>query len=124
MLVLNKILLIGQIGREIELRQTVAGRSVCTFDLATHGVTRSPDGPTREQTQWHRIVAWDQLGELCQAQLNMGDTVYVEGRIHYLSPEQLEAEQRQVEVVATNVQFIKHRELPEKPDLFTEENPK
>jgi len=124
MMIVNKIILIGQIGRTLELRTTKRGRSVCVFTLATHDSGRSREGGRREHTEWHHIVAWDRLGELCAAHLKMGDTIYVEGAIRYADPEESEESDRSpVEVQAITVQFIKHRELPEAPDLVTEDAP-
>ncbi len=121
MLSANKILLIGQIGREIDLRKTVQGRSVCTFTLATHHTEHPPDGPSRERTLWHPIVAWDRLGEQCAEHLRMGDTFFIEGHLHYPEPEVEDASADTPstwEVTAITVQFIKHRELPDKPADF------
>ncbi len=118
MLSANKILLIGQIGRDLELRNTQQGRSVCTFALATHH-TELSKGASRERTQWHPIVAWDWLGEQCAEHLRMGDTIFVEGHLHYPHTHESPPEDApSYEVIAITVQFIKHRELPKKSALL------
>ncbi len=123
----NQVILIGQIGRDIELRESKHGRRVCLFSLATHTHTHDADHNPKEKTEWHPIVAWDVLGELCAEQLKMGDTVWVEGHLHYSKQEATsheltakEAHELQhrppAEIYASSVQFIKHRDLPAKAE--------
>jgi len=77
----NKAILVGNLGRDPELRQTPSGQSVCNFTLATSETWNDRNGERVERTEWHRIVAWGKTGELCAQYLSKGRTVYVEGRI-------------------------------------------
>ncbi|MCL5797546.1 MAG: single-stranded DNA-binding protein [Patescibacteria group bacterium] len=78
---LNKVILIGNLTRDPELRYTPAGTAVCTFGLATNRSWTTQSGETKEETEFHRIVAWNKLGELCSQLLAKGRKVYVEGRL-------------------------------------------
>jgi single-strand DNA-binding protein len=78
---LNKVLLIGNLTHDPELRETDSGHPVCGFRVATKRVWKSGTGEQKEDTQYHRIVAWDQLGTLCGRYLKKGRRVYLEGRL-------------------------------------------
>jgi single-strand DNA-binding protein len=78
---LNKVLLIGNVGRDPELRYLAGGEAVTTFSLATDRRWRGDDGQAHEQTEWHNVVAWRKLAEQCGEYLARGRQVYVEGRL-------------------------------------------
>src|SRR4030065_2992965 len=78
---LNKAMLIGNLTRDPELRYTPKGSAVCTFGLATNRVFVSSDGQKREEAEFHRIVSWNKLAELCSQLLVKGRKVYGEGRL-------------------------------------------
>lgn len=78
---LNKVILIGNLTRDPELRYTPAGTGVCTFGVATNRSWTTQTGETKEETEFHKIVAWNKLGELCSQLLTKGRKVYVEGRL-------------------------------------------
>ncbi len=78
---LNKVTLIGNLTRDPELRFTPQGTAVCTFGLATNRSWTTDGGEKREETEFHRIVAWNKLAELCSQLLTKGRKVYVEGRL-------------------------------------------
>lgn len=80
---LNKVMLIGNLTRDPELRYTPNGVAVCSFGLATNRRWTTQDGQTKEEAQFHRIVAWNRLAELCAQLLAKGRRVYVEGRLQY-----------------------------------------
>lgn len=80
---LNKITLIGNLTRDPELKYTPAGTAVCTFSVATNRSWTTQDGSTKEDVQYHRIVAWQKLAELCGKLLNKGRKVFLEGRLTY-----------------------------------------
>ena len=80
---LNRVMLIGNLTRDPELRYTPAGMAVSTFGLATNRVWNTKQGERKEDAQFHRIVAWNKLGELCAQLLKKGRRIYVEGRIQY-----------------------------------------
>lgn len=78
---LNKVTLIGNLTRDPELRYTPSGAAVCTFGLATNRSWTTQSGETKEETEFHRIVVWNKLAELCAQLLVKGRKVYVEGRL-------------------------------------------
>ena len=78
---LNKVMLIGHLGRDPELRYTPSGRPVATFSLATNRSWHSADGERHEETEWFNIVAWGSLAEICNQHLSKGQQVYIEGRL-------------------------------------------
>jgi single-strand DNA-binding protein len=104
----NKVILIGNLGRDPELRYTQSGQPVANFTLATTESWSKRDGSGREEkTEWHRIVAWGRTGELCAQYLAKGRTVYVEGRLQTREWEDREGKkQRTTEVVAQTVQVL------------------
>jgi len=77
----NKVILIGNLGADPELRYTPSGRAVVNFNLATSRTWNNRDGEKQEETEWHRIVAWDKLAEICGEYLKKGAQTYVEGRL-------------------------------------------
>jgi single-strand DNA-binding protein len=78
---LNKVLLIGRLGQDPEMRYTPSGRPVTSFSLATSRSWTSADGERREETEWFNIVAWGNLAEICSQHLGKGQQVYIEGRL-------------------------------------------
>ena len=82
---LNRVMLIGNLTRDPELKYTPAGTAVCTFGVATNRSWTTTDGQIKEEAQYHRIVAWQKLAELCGKLLTKGRKVYLEGRLTYRS---------------------------------------
>lgn len=80
---LNRVMLIGNLTRDPELKYTPNGTAVCTFGVATNRSWTTSDGQIKEEAQYHRIVSWQKLAELCGKLLNKGKKVYLEGRITY-----------------------------------------
>lgn len=78
---LNKALIIGRLTRDPEMRTTPQGTNVCSFSIATNYVFNSPTGGKQEQVEYHNIVAWRKLAEICGQYLKKGSKIYVEGRI-------------------------------------------
>lgn len=78
---LNKVMIIGQVGRDPEMRFTPSGRPVTTFPVATTRVWTTSNGERREETEWFNVVAWGGLAEICKQRLRKGMYVYVEGRL-------------------------------------------
>ena len=104
---INKAILIGNLGRDPELRYTQNGQAVVNFSLATSENWTDKSGERVEKTEWHRIVAWGKTGELCAQYLSKGRTVYIEGRIQTRDWEDKEGVKRQTtEINATTVQFL------------------
>jgi single-strand DNA-binding protein len=103
----NKVILIGNLGRDPELRYTQSGQAVANFTLATTETWNKKEGGRDERTEWHRIVAWGRTAELCAQYLSKGRTVYVEGRLQTREWENREGQkQKTTEIVALNVQFL------------------
>lgn len=105
---LNKVQLIGNLTRDPELRYTPNGTAVCSFGLATNRSWASgEEGERREETEFHRIVAWNKLAELCSQLLSKGRKVYIEGRLQTRSWESPEGEKRQsTEIVAEDMMLL------------------
>ncbi len=78
---LNKLMIIGHLGRDPEMRYTPSGRPVTTFSVATTRSWHSADGERHEETEWFNVVAWGSLAEICNQHLRKGQQVYVEGRL-------------------------------------------
>ena len=78
---LNKVQLIGNVGRDPEMKYLAGGEAVTTFSLATNRRWRGQDGQVHEQTEWHAVVAWRKLAEQCGEYVEKGRQVYVEGRL-------------------------------------------
>ena len=77
----NKVILVGRLGRDPESRFTGSGQAVCNFSLATDRSYKDRNGQTTKQTEWHKIVAWGKLAEICQKYLKKGSQIFIEGRI-------------------------------------------
>lgn len=79
---LNKVMLIGRLGQEPEMRYTPSGRPLTKFQLATNRSWKSADGEKKTETEWFNVVAWGKLAEICNQYLSKGQQVYIEGRLH------------------------------------------
>lgn len=80
---LNKAQIIGNLGADPEIRSTTSGTRVATLSVATSRSWTDRSGQRQEKTEWHRVVCWDKLAEICERYLKRGDRVYIEGRIEY-----------------------------------------
>ena len=104
---INKVILIGNLGADPELRSTATGTTVANFSLATKEAWTGKDGNKEERTEWHRIVAWGRLGEICGEYLVKGKQVYVEGKLQTKSWEDRDGKKRSTtEVVAQTMQML------------------
>ena len=103
----NKAIIVGNLGRDPEVRYTQAGQAVCNFSVATNERWRDKSGNDQEQTEWHRVVTWGKLAEICGEHLAKGRTVYVEGRLQTREWTDKQGEKKfSTEVVARDVQFL------------------
>ena len=101
---LNRATVLGNLTRDPELRQTPNGQSVCSFGVATNRAWNGPDGKRQEQTEFHNVVAWGKLAEICGQYLTKGKKVYVEGRLQTRDWEGQDAVKRyRTEIVAENL---------------------
>lgn len=103
----NKVILIGNLGRDPEVRYTQDGQAVVNFPVATGLEWKDRNtGEKREKTEWHRVVAFRKLGEICGEYLSKGRQVYIEGRLQTRSWEQDGVTRYTTEVVATEMQML------------------
>ena len=125
----NKVILIGNLGKDPEVRYTPSGQAVANFSLATTEVGSSKDGGKQEYTEWHRIVAWGRLAEICGEYLSKGKSVYIEGALRTRSWQDKEGNNRYTtEIVARTMQILSpsgERQAqsppPKKDDEFPED---
>lgn len=107
---LNKVILIGNLGRDPELRYTANGQPVANFSIATTESWNSKAGERESRTEWHRIVAWGKLAEICGEYLAKGKQVYIEGKLQTREWEDREGNKRQTtEIVARELQMLGRR---------------
>ncbi len=105
----NKVILVGNLGKDPELRYTPSGAAVATFSLATTNPFKDREG--NKQTEWHNIVAWRQLAEICGKYLHKGKQVYIEGRIQTRSYDDRDGNKRYItEIVAEQMQMLGSRD--------------
>ncbi len=103
----NKVILIGRLGADPEMRYTADGTPVATFRIATTETRKNKDGTKIDTTEWHRIVAWRKLGEISGEYLKKGKLVYIEGRIQSREYEGRDGVKRKAyEIVATNMKML------------------
>lgn len=104
---LNKVMLIGNVGTDPEMRFTPNGNPVTSFRIATNRFVSAPSGERKQETEWFSVVAWNKLAENCNQFLTKGQRVYVEGRLHTRNWEGQDGQKRsRVEVIASNVLFL------------------
>jgi single-strand DNA-binding protein len=104
---INKVILVGRLGADPEVRYTPDGAMVTTFRLATDEQWKDKSGERTQRTEWHRVVAFRKLAEICGSYLSKGRLVYVEGRIQTRSWEDKEGQKRfTTEIVASNMQIL------------------
>ena len=107
---LNKVLIIGHLGRDPEMRYTPSGRPVTTFSVATSRSWKTSDGERKSETEWFNIVAWGSLAEICNQYLKKGQQVYIEGRLQTRRWEDDDGNKRSTtEVVAREMTMLGDR---------------
>ena len=106
----NKVILIGRLGKDPELSYLPSGQSVAKFTMATNRSYKDKTGEWKEETDWHNIVAWGKTGETCAQYLKKGGQAYVEGRIQSRNWEDREGKKRTTtEIIAENVVLLGSR---------------
>ena len=104
---INKAILVGRLGQDPELKYTASGQSVCNFSVATPESWTDKNGQKNEKVEWHRIVVWGKLGELCSQYLAKGRQAYIEGKLQTRSwDDDNGVKHYTTEVLAQNVQFL------------------
>ncbi|MBW1897356.1 MAG: single-stranded DNA-binding protein [Deltaproteobacteria bacterium] len=103
----NKVILIGRLGRDPEVRYTPSGVAVANFTIATSEQWTNKDGEKEERAEWHKIVAWKRLGEICGEYLHKGSQVYIEGKLQTKAWEDRDGNKRYTtEVIAYTMQML------------------
>lgn len=114
---LNKVMLIGHLGADPEMRFINDGTAVTTFRVASNRTWRDADGVSHDDTEWFRIVAWDKLGEICNQYLTKGTRVYVEGRLQTRKWQDRDGQERYTtEVVANDMIILASKAEQEESD--------
>jgi len=103
---INKVILVGNLGADPELRYTPSGTAVAKFRIATSEVFTDRQGQRQERTEWHRITAWGKLAEICGQYLTKGRLVYIEGRIRSDTWEQEGVKRYSYEIVADTMRML------------------
>jgi single-strand DNA-binding protein len=107
---LNKVMIIGHLGRDPEMRYTPSGKPVTTFTVAVSRSWNSGDGERHTETEWFNIVAWGNLAETCKQYLTKGQQVYIEGRLQTRRWDDKEGQKHtSVEIVANEMTFLSER---------------
>ncbi len=99
----NKVILVGRLGRDPETRYTSSGQAVCNFSIATDESFKDRNGERQKRTEWHRIVMWSKLAEIGQQYLKKGTLVYIEGRIQSRQWDDKEGQKRTSYDIVANV---------------------
>ena len=104
---LNKVMLIGNLGKDPELRFTPSGRAVARFSVATSEQWTTQEGQKQERTEWHNIVVWGKQAETCGQYLSKGRQVFIEGSVRSRQYDDKEGQKRYItEIIAQRVQFL------------------
>jgi single-strand DNA-binding protein len=108
---INKVILVGNLGRDPEIRSTPSGRPVANFSLATNRRWRDQEGNRRDETEWHNIVCWGRQAEIAGQYLTKGKQIYVEGRLQTRSWEDRQSGEKKyrTEIVCENFQMLGQR---------------
>src|SRR5262245_24202028 len=106
----NKVILVGRLGRDPETRYTGSGQAVANFTMATDETYKDRNGERQKRTEWHRITAWGKLAEICQQYLKKGTMVYIEGRIQSREWQDKEGQKRtSYDIVANTMKMLSSR---------------
>jgi single-strand DNA-binding protein len=107
---LNKIMIIGRLGRDPEMRYTPSGRPVTSFTVATSRMWNTSEGERRVETEWFNVVAWSNLAEICKQHLSKGQQVYIEGRLQTRNWDDSEGNKHtSTEIVANEMIILSER---------------
>ena len=119
----NKAIILGNLGRDPELKYTIGGTPVARLEVATTRSWTNKSGERQEETEWHRVSVWGKSAEHCNNYLSKGRQVYVEGRIKTSSYEQDGVKKWSTEIVADSVQFIGGKDGAKKESPPRDEEP-
>lgn len=103
----NKVIIVGRLGADPEVKTITSGQTVCRLSVATSENWTDRDGQKQEKTEWHRVVVWGKVAEICGQHLSKGRQVYLEGRLQTRSWEDQQGQKKYTtEIVANTVQFL------------------
>ncbi len=103
----NKVILVGNLGADPDMRYTPSGQGVCELRVATNESWTDKNGQRQDRTEWHRVVIWGKRAEICSKYLSKGRQVYIEGRIQTRNYDDKEGNKRYItEIIANDVQFL------------------
>jgi single-strand DNA-binding protein len=102
----NKVILVGNLGADPEVRYTAGGTAVCRLSVATSRRYTDKQGNRQEETAWHRVDVWGKMAETCAQYLSKGRQVYIEGRLKYGSYEKDGVKHYTTDIIAENMQFL------------------
>lgn len=106
----NRVFLIGRLGRDPEMRYTGSGTPVANFSLATDETWTDSNGQRQNRTEWHNIVVWSRLAEICNEYLRKGRLIFIEGRLQTREWDDRDGNKRRTtEIVATNMQMLESK---------------
>jgi single-strand DNA-binding protein len=106
----NKVIIIGNLGSDVEFNYTPSGTAVAKFSVAVNDRRKSKDGEAQDNTTWFRVVAWQKLAETCSSYLKKGNKVYIEGRLDIRKYQDKNGIDRtSVEIVASDLEFLTPR---------------
>lgn len=114
---LNKVIIIGNVGSDPEMRFTPGGKPVTSFSVATNWMYTTPEGERRQETEWFNVVAWNRLAEQCNQFLGKGRLVYAEGRLRTRTWDGQDGQQHsRAEVIANRVVFLDRKAVGSLPE--------
>ena len=120
---LNKVIIIGNVGSDPEMRFTPSGKPVTSFSVATNWMSNTPEGERKQETEWFNVVAWDRLAEQCNQFLGKGRLVYAEGRLRTRTWDGQDGQQHsRAEVIANRVVFLDRKAVGSLPEDKVEES--
>ena len=103
----NKVILVGNLGSDPELKYTGSGTAVASFNVATSEKWKGQDGEMQEKTEWHKIIVWKKMAETCNEHLKKGSKVYIEGKIQNRKYQNNDGNDVNItEIVAQSVKFL------------------
>lgn len=128
---LNKVMIIGNLGKDPEMRYIPSGSAITSFPVAVSRTWKTPEGQNQEETEWFNVVAWTKLAEMANQYLSKGKKVYVEGRLHTRTYDDKNTGEKRywTEVIANDIQFLDPRvpeggeTPPPEPDQAFDEMP-
>lgn len=115
---INKVILIGNMGQDPDLKYTTNGNAVCNFTLATSEKYKDKSGEMIEKTEWHRVIVWQKLAETVEKYTQKGSKVYIEGKLETRKWQDSEGNDKYTtEIIAREVKFLDTKSTQEKPKM-------